>query len=105
VPVVTHLMLLGAQTDKAKPIDSETWRMAGKRYALTYHKPTVTLSLSAQDGRGELLTLQRRDGAWVTMLAQGLTNRELEQLGKARQALARAMQPQTVVKRQMELEP
>lgn len=104
VPVVTHLMLLGAQADKAKAIDAETWRMAGKRYALSYHKPSATLSLSAQDGRGELLRLQRQDGAWVTMLAQGLTGRELEKLGKARQALVRTMQPQTV-KRQMELEP
>lgn len=104
MPVVTHLMLLGAQTDKAKPIDSETWRMAGKQYALTYHKPSITLSLSAQDGRGDLLTLQRRDGAWVPILAQGLTGRDVEKLGQAWRALTRAMQPLTVVKRQMELE-
>jgi hypothetical protein len=97
-------MLLGAQADKAKPIDSDTWRMAGKRYALSYHKPSVTLSLSAQDGRGELLTLQRRDKAWVPILAQGLTGRDVEKLSKARQVLAQAIQPQTVVKRQMELE-
>jgi conjugative relaxase-like TrwC/TraI family protein len=104
VPVVTHLMLLGLQANKAEAIDTETWRMAGKRYALSYHKPSVTLSLSAQDGRGELLTLQRRDGAWVPILAQGLTGRDVEKLGQAWRALTRAMQPQTVVKRQMELE-
>jgi hypothetical protein len=50
------------------------------------------ISLVAQDGRGELLRLQRHQGTWQPQLAQGLTVEDVGQIQKAHRLLNQAMQ-------------
>ena len=103
VPVVTDIMLLAKQAGQTEQTGPETWVLKRRHYSLSFCKATYTLSLVAQDGRGELLRLQGHNGAWRTQLAQGITVTDIGQIQKAQRHLNQAMQaPQP--SRQSELE-
>ena len=93
VPVVTNVMLLARQAGETEQTGPETWALKGRHYSLSFCKATHTLSLVAQDGRGELLRLQWYQEAWQPQLAQGITVEDVGQLQKAQRLLHQATQP------------
>ncbi|MBE9137430.1 AAA family ATPase, partial [Nodosilinea sp. LEGE 07088] len=93
VPVVTNIMLLARQAGETEQTGPETWALKGRHYSLSFCKATHTLSLVAQDGRGELLRLQWHQEAWQPQLAQGITVTDVGQIQKAHRLLHQAMQP------------
>ena len=103
VPVVTDIMLLAKQAGQTEQTGPDTWVLKRRHYSLSFCKATYTLSLVAQDGRGELLRLQGHNGAWRTQLAQGLTVEDVGQIQKAHRLLHQAIEaPQR--SRQVEME-
>ena len=93
VQEVSGILTLVEWDDLFKQTDSETWEFKGQHHSLSFCQATDTLSLVAQDGRGELLRLQRHQGAWQPQLAQGLTVEDVGQIQEAHRLLHQAMQP------------
>jgi conjugative relaxase-like TrwC/TraI family protein len=103
VPEVRGILTLAKQAGQMEQTGPETWVLKGRHYTLSLCQATDTISLVAQDGRGELLRLQRPQGAWQPQLAQGLTVEDVGQIQKAHRLLYRATQaPQR--SRQAEME-
>lgn len=103
VPEVRGILTLARRAGQMEQTGPETWVLKGRHYMLSFCQATDTISLVAQDGRGELLRLQRPQGAWQPQLAQGLTVEDVGQLQKAHRLLHQATQaPQR--SRQVEME-
>ena len=92
MPVVTDIMLLAKQAGETEQTGPETWVFKRRHYSLSFCKATDTISLVAQDSRGELLRLQGHNGAWRTQLAQGLTVKDVGQIQTAHRQLNQATQ-------------
>ena len=93
VPEVRGILTLAKRADQMEQTGPETWVLKGRHYTLSFCQATDTISLVAQDGRGELLRLQRYQGAWQPQLAQGLTVEDVGQIQKAHRLLHQVMQP------------
>ena len=103
VPEVRGILTLARQAGQTEQTGPETWVLKRRHYSLSFCKATYTLSLVAQDGRGELLRLQGHNGAWRTQLAQSLTVEDVGQIQKAHRLLHQAIEaPQR--SRQVEME-
>ncbi|PSN16476.1 conjugative relaxase domain protein, TrwC/TraI family [filamentous cyanobacterium CCT1] len=103
VPELKGILTLAKRAGQMEQTGPETWVLKGRHYTLSFCQATDTRSLVAQDGRGELLRLQRHQGAWQPQLAQGLTVEDVGQIQKAHRLLHQAMQaPQR--SRQVEME-
>lgn len=93
VPEVRGILTLARQAGETEQTGPDTWVLKGRHYTLSFCQSTDTISLAAQDGRGELLRLQRHQGAWQPQLAHGITVEDVGQLQKAHRLLHQAMQP------------
>ncbi|MGG6241743.1 MobF family relaxase [Nodosilinea sp. AN01ver1] len=93
VPEVRGILTLARRAGQMEQTGPDTWVLKGRHYTLSFCQATDTISLVAQDGRGELLQLQRHQGAWQPQLAQGLTVEDVGQIQKAHRLLHQAMQP------------
>ena len=103
VPEVRGILTLAKQAGQMDQTGPETWVLKGRHYTLSFCQSTDTISLMAQDGRGELLRLQRLQGAWQPQLAQGITVEDVGRIQKAHRLLHQATQaPQR--SRQVEME-
>lgn len=103
VPEVRGILTLAKRAGQMEQTGPDTWVLKGRHYMLSLCQATDTISLAAQDGRGELLRLQRPQGAWRTQLAQGITVEDVGQIQKAHRLLHQATQaPQR--SRQVEME-
>ncbi|MGF1570663.1 MAG: hypothetical protein ACFCVD_21745, partial [Nodosilinea sp.] len=103
VPEVRGILTLARRAGQMDQTGPETWVLKGRHYTLSFCQASDTISLVAQDGRGELLRLQRLQGAWQPQLAQGITVEDVGQIQKAHRLLHQATQaPQR--SRQVEME-
>ena len=103
VPEVRGILTLARQAGETEQTGPDTWVLKGRHYTLSFCQSTNMISLVAQDSRGELLRLQRLQGAWQPQLAQGITVEDVGQIQKAHRLLHQAMQaPQR--SRQVEME-
>ncbi|MEA5451803.1 MobF family relaxase [Leptolyngbya sp. CCNP1308] len=103
VPEVKGILTLAKQAGQMEQAVPDTWVLKGRHYTLSFCQSTDTISLVAQDGRGELLRLQRHQGIWQPQLAQGITVEDVGQIQKAHRILHQATQaPQRP--RQVEME-
>ncbi|PZV02680.1 MAG: hypothetical protein DCF32_14710 [Leptolyngbya sp.] len=93
VPEVRGILTLARQAGETEQTGPDTWVLKGRHYTLSFCQSTDTISLAAQDGRGELLRLQRPQGAWQPQLAQGLTVEDVGQIQKAHRLIHQAMHP------------
>lgn len=103
VPEVRGILTLAKRAGETEQTGPNTWVLKGRHYTLSFCQSTDTISLVAQDGRGELLRLQRPQGAWQPQLAQGITVEDVGQIQKAHRLLHQAIEaPQR--SRQVEME-
>ncbi|MEA5449464.1 MobF family relaxase [Leptolyngbya sp. CCNP1308] len=103
VPEVRGILTLARQAGETEQTGPDTWVLKGRHYTLSFCQSTDTISLVAQDGRGELLRLQRPQGAWQPQVAQGITVEDVGQIQKAHRLLHQAIEaPQRF--RQVEME-
>lgn len=103
VPEVRGILTLARQAGETEQTGPHTWILKGRHYTLSFCQATDTISLVAQDSRGELLRLQRPQGAWQPQLAQGITIEDVGQIQKAHRLLHQAIEaPQR--SRQVEME-
>ena len=93
VPEVRGILTLAKRAGQMEQTGPDTWVLKGRHYTLSFYQATDTISLVAQDGRGELLRLQRLQGAWQPQLAQGITVADVGQIQKAHRLLNQATQP------------
>ena len=103
VPELRGSLTRAKRAGQMEQTGPETWVLKGRHYTLSLYQATDTISLVAQDGRGELLRLQRHQGAWQPQLAQGITVEDVGRIQKAYRLLYKAIEaPQR--SRQVEME-